>query len=91
MNRWVRGQSNDPNATVALDDFRRFPSWMWRNQDVVVFLQWLRAFNDAQHFDEAKVGFYGLDLYSLRASMLAVVSYLDRADPPACRKCAGPD
>ncbi|MGV1037008.1 MAG: erythromycin esterase family protein [Candidatus Nanopelagicales bacterium] len=83
VNRWVRGQSTDPSATAALDDFRRFPAWMWRNQDVVTFLQWLRAFNDSQHFDEAKVGFYGLDLYSLRASMEAVVAYLDKADPHA--------
>jgi erythromycin esterase-like protein len=54
---------------------------MWRNADVVVFLQWLRAFNDAQAFDEAKVGFYGLDLYSMRSSMDAVVEYLERHEP----------
>ena len=56
---------------------------MWRNTDVVAFLQWLRAFNDAQAFDEAKVGFYGLDLYSMRASMDAVVDYLQRHEPDA--------
>ena len=83
VNRWVRGQSTDQGAVPALQDFRRFPAWMWRNQDVVAFLQWLRAFNDSQHSDEAKVGFYGLDLYSLRASMSAVVAYLDKADPSA--------
>lgn len=85
VNRWVRGQSDDPDAETALGDFRRFPAWMWRNDDVVGFLRWLRAFNDAQRFDEAKVGFYGLDLYSLRASMEAVIAYLERVDPPAAQ------
>ena len=47
VNRWLRGLSDDPDAVTALDDFRRFPNWMWRNTDVVGFLQWLRAFNDA--------------------------------------------
>ncbi len=83
VNRWVRGQSHDEDATAALSDFQRFPAWMWRNMDVVAFLQWLRAFNDAQAFDEAKVGFYGLDLYSMRASMDAVIDYLDRHEPAA--------
>ncbi len=83
VNRWVRGESNDEAPADALGDFRRFPAWMWRNQEVVGFLRWLRAHNDSQRFDEAKVGFYGLDLYSLRASMNAVVDYLDRVDPRA--------
>lgn len=83
VNRWVRGLSQDPDAATSLADFRRFPSWMWRNADVVAFQEWLRAFNDAQGFDEAKVGFYGLDLYSMRASMEAVVDYLSRHEPAA--------
>lgn len=86
VNRWVRGQSGDDGAVEALGDFRRFPAWMWRNEDVVAFLEWLRAWNDAQAFDEAKVGFYGLDLYSMRASMDAVLSYLDRREPVAARE-----
>lgn len=83
INRWVRGQSDDPDARAASSDFRRFPAWMWRNDDVMAFLQWLRAFNDTQAFDEAKVGFYGLDLYSMRTSMDAVVAYLARHLPDA--------
>lgn len=83
VNRWVRGRSADDDAVASLADFRRFPAWMWRNADVVAFLQWLRARNDAQAFDEAKAGFYGLDLYSLRASMDAVVQYLDEHEPAA--------
>ncbi len=82
VNRYVLGQSEDTDARSALSDFRRFPSWMWRNEDVVNFLNWLRARNDA-HYPQMKAGFYGLDLYSLSASMEAVVSYLDSVDPEA--------
>ncbi len=80
VNRYVLGQSNDGDATAALGDFRRFPAWMWRNADVVRFVEWLRARNDAHHLP-TKARFYGLDLYSLRASMEAVVAYLDAVDP----------
>src|SRR5438045_6651000 len=47
VNRWVRGASEDFDAVEALADFRRFPRWMWRNTEVVDFIDWLRAHNDA--------------------------------------------
>ena len=81
VNRYVMGLSDDANANAALSDFRRFPAWMWRNRDVVAFVEWLRARNDAHTHPATKARFYGLDLYSLRASMEAVVDYLDRVDP----------
>jgi erythromycin esterase-like protein len=81
VNRYVMGMSTDPDADAALGGFRRFPTWMWRNRDVLQFVQWLRARNDAQFHPGAKVRFYGLDLYSLRTSIEAVVEYLDRIDP----------
>ncbi len=81
VNRYVLGLSVDPDADAALSDFRRFPAWMWRNTDVQSFVQWLRARNDAQSAPARKARFYGLDLYSLRASIEAVVQYLDRIDP----------
>jgi erythromycin esterase-like protein len=81
VNRYVMGQSSDVDAETALRDFRRFPAWMWRNRDVVEFVEWLRARNDAHRSPATKARFYGLDLYSLRASMEAVVEYLDRVDP----------
>lgn len=82
VNRYVTGRSSDSSAIRALDDFERFPAWMWRNRDVVTFVEWLRARNDA-HSQQTKTRFYGLDLYSLRASMEAVVAYLDSVDPKA--------
>jgi len=81
VDRYVRGKGTDANATEALGDFRRFPAWMWRNDDVVAFVEWLRAHNDALPKRAPRVGFYGLDLYSLRASMEAVLQYLEREDP----------
>ncbi len=83
VNRYVLGQSGDENADAALSDFQRFPAWMWRNIDVVQLVEWLRARNDAHRHLQTKARFYGLDLYSLRASMEAVVTYLDAVDPSA--------
>ena len=84
-NRWVRGLGTDGSAEEALQDFTRFPRWMWRNQEVVRFLRWLKAAN-ADRARDAQVGFYGLDLYSLHRSMAQVIKYLDRVDPPAARR-----
>jgi erythromycin esterase-like protein len=85
VNRWVRGVGDDGSADAALAGFRRFPRWMWRNRDVLAFASWLRDHNDAAA-PGAKVGFYGLDLYSLSASIEAVLGYLDAVDPEAARR-----
>lgn len=82
VNRYVRGLNDDADASEALLGFVRFPQWMWRNADVLDFVGWLRAFNDGRA-DARRVGFYGLDLYSLHASIDAVLQYLDTADPAA--------
>jgi erythromycin esterase-like protein len=84
VNRYVRGASDDDTATDALDDFGRFPTWMWRNTDVVAFVEWLRAHNETQPVDR-RTGFYGIDLYSLRTSIQAVLGYLSKVDPDAAR------
>ena len=86
VNRYVRGRPGSGEASDALGGFLRFPQWMWRNADVLDFVGWLRAHNDARRGDSAKVGFYGLDLYSLRSSMAAVLSYLRLVDPDAARR-----
>jgi erythromycin esterase-like protein len=83
VNRWVRGGRGDANA--ALGDFRRFPTWMWRNTEVRDFVTWLRGWNDARE-PARRAGFYGLDLYSLYASIEVVLRYLDQIDPAAARR-----
>jgi erythromycin esterase-like protein/adenine/guanine phosphoribosyltransferase-like PRPP-binding protein len=85
INRFVRGTSADEDAVQSLGDFGRFPTWMWRNADVLDFIGWMRQFNEAQAPDD-RAGFYGLDLYSLRASTQAVLAYLDKVDPDAARR-----
>jgi len=86
VNRYVMGLGDDPDAEHALRDFQRFPAWMWRNRDVVEFVEWARARNGAHRHPASRVRFLGLDLYSLRASMEAVITYLDRVDPPEARR-----
>jgi len=89
VNRFAGGAKDDTEAVEALAGFKRFPQWMWRNADVLDFAGWLRAHNDSRKFHQRKAGFYGLDLYSLRASIEAVLSYLTRVDPssvPRARK-----
>jgi erythromycin esterase-like protein/predicted phosphoribosyltransferase len=85
VNRYVRGAGRDRDAVDALGDFRRFPAWMWRNADVLDFIGWLRTRNEGRP-DAQQAGFYGLDLYSLHASMRAVVAFLEKVDPPAARR-----
>jgi len=75
VNAYVRGAGTDADAREALGDFRRFPRWMWRN-DVIV-----RLVEELRH--EGRAGFFGLDLYSLRESMGAVIEYLQEIDPSA--------
>jgi erythromycin esterase-like protein len=83
VNRYVRGTSRDPDSVDALASFERFPAWMWRNADVLDFIGWLRAHNDRLPQGDTRVGFYGLDLYSLHASIAGVLVYLDKVDPEA--------
>jgi erythromycin esterase-like protein len=70
-----------PRSTLEFTPFDRFPTWMWRNEEVLDFVDWLRAYN-ADH-PEHKVGFHGLDLYSLFTSIAAVLTYLDDVDADA--------
>ncbi|WP_296225679.1 erythromycin esterase family protein [Ralstonia sp. UBA689] len=79
INRYVQAESND-TAAESLSDFRRFPEWMWRNQETLDFITWLREYNTPLPASE-RVGVYGLDLYSLYRSAEAVVEYLEKNDP----------
>ncbi len=83
VNCYARAASDDADAEQALSDFERFPTWMWRNHTVADFVEWLCEHNQNRASD---VGFYGLDLYSLHASIEAVTRYLDRADPAAATR-----
>jgi erythromycin esterase-like protein len=83
VNRYVRGTSVDKTPEAALSDFAGYPTWMWRNTDVLNFVGWLRTHNDQLPASAAKAGFYGLDFYSLYDSIDEVIAYLDVVDPVA--------
>ena len=68
------------SATEVLHAFARWPTWMWANKEVAHLAEWLRDFNRTRS-DELKVGFYGLDVYSLWESIDVVTRYLERVDP----------
>ena len=86
VNRYIRGEGTDADAVEALGGFKRFPAWMWRNADVLDLVGWLRSHNDGLPAGGSKVGFYGLDLYSLHTSISEVLAYLEKIDPEAATR-----
>jgi len=84
--RYISGDAPEPDAAAALADFRRFPAWMWRNTVMVEFVDWLRQWNLRPGNAQAQVGLFGMDLYSMHASMASVLEYLDQVDPAAAAR-----
>lgn len=83
VNRYVKGYPGaGANAHEVLPAFERWPTWMWANWEIVALAEWLREHN-AGRSEEERVGFYGLDVYSLWASLDAVLRYLERVDGKA--------
>jgi protein-L-isoaspartate(D-aspartate) O-methyltransferase len=81
IDHYVRHAETPPSEWTA---FARFPTWMWRNQEVRNFVDWLRARNADVEADK-RVAFHGLDLYSLFNSIRSVLNYLDDVDPQTAR------
>ncbi len=75
----------EPANCHRWESFSRFPTWMWRNREVLEFVEWLREYNRSIDDPHKRVAFYGLDLYSVFTSIRAVLDYLDRVDPEAAR------
>lgn len=80
INRYIKGYTNekDPSAKL-IECFHRWPSWMWANEEVAELLKWLRDYNQNLH-DPDKIGFYGLDVYSLWQSLETTIKYLKKND-----------
>lgn len=85
IHRYLQGHTSKDDHLVALNAFQRFPTWMWRNTTMPDFLQWLRQYNDELP-NPQKIGFYGLDLYSLNASIESVIRYLQNVDVKAAQQ-----
>jgi protein-L-isoaspartate(D-aspartate) O-methyltransferase len=81
IDHYVRHREYPPSEWTA---FARFPTWMWRNNEVRAFVDWLREYN-AGVTPEKRVAFHGLDLYSLYDSIRFVLKYLDEVDPASAK------
>jgi erythromycin esterase-like protein len=82
VNQFVtNNKTKDKNATQALGDYARFPTFMWRNTIFQGFVDWLRKFNDAKTSNDEKSEIFGMDVYSLESSRDAVLAFLDKYDP----------
>ena len=75
VNRYVKGYSAEGETAkdVLTTAFHRWPTWMWANEEVATFTEWLKEMN--QNRGE-KIGFYGIDLYSLFESIDEVLQFL---------------
>ena len=83
INQWVRGRAHqDLDVVSLLSRFERWPTWMWANREVADFLSWLRDWNRTRPA-AARIGFYGLDVYSLWDSLRVVMSWLKANEPDA--------
>jgi erythromycin esterase len=85
VNRYIKnypGAGN--NAFEVLKQFNRWPTWMWANWEIVALTEWLFQFNKNLPANK-KIGFYGLDVYSLWESMESIMKYLRKTDPAALK------
>lgn len=85
INRFVKGRTmSGEKISDVLAAFKRWPTWMWANWEVAALAEWLREYNSLQT-TQRKVGFYGLDVYSLWESMEVMIDYLHKTDPDTAR------
>lgn len=81
LNRYIKKHPNSgETAEEVLHAFNRWPTWMWANWETVAFAEWLRIYNEKETKNN-KIGFYGLDVYSLWESFESIMDYLDKKDP----------
>jgi erythromycin esterase-like protein len=86
INKFIQGRDDGTTELEALSDFKRFPAWMWRNTVILEMIAWLKSYNKKFNSFKERVGFFGLDLYSLNRSIDAVIDYLDKTDPEAAQR-----
>jgi len=80
LNRYIKNyQGSGKSAYDVLQEFNRWPTWMWANWEIVELAEWLKEHNQKLS-SEKKVGFYGLDVYSLWESLQAILDYLEKTD-----------
>ena len=86
VNRYAKGMENSgSSAYEVLHAFSRWPTWMWANREIVDLIEWLRSHNKGVENPGKKVGFYGLDVYSLWESLDVIMQYLHKNYPGAMK------
>jgi erythromycin esterase-like protein len=81
INQYVKGRlDSSQSARRVLSSFRRWPTWMWANEEMIDLIEWMKLYNDQQP-ERSKVGFYGLDVYSLWESLSTLTQQLKKYDP----------
>lgn len=91
IDHFVRGTGHNPFQNAGHSSgfknkpFSDFPTWMWANHSVLAFMHWLKNYNQTVNSAEQAVGFYGLDIYNMYASIEAVLDYLQDVDPKAAQ------
>lgn len=68
LNRYIR-KGEGGTAKDVLVANRRWPTWMWSNEQVVELAEWMKT---------TSAEFYGLDVYSMQESMAEVLNYVDK-------------
>lgn len=85
LNRFIKGYESDyKTAFKVLHGFKRWPTWMWANWEIMALAGWMQKHNEGFTADK-KAGFYGLDVYSLWESMDSIMQYLKKTDPAALK------
>jgi erythromycin esterase len=85
INRYIKGYPDSgKNIYEVLNSFDRWPTWMWANWEVAAMAEWMKEYNSGLPMDE-RIGFYGLDVYSLWESLDALMDYLEKEDPEAAK------
>jgi erythromycin esterase len=82
INQFIKGEAEEKKAKDILKTFSRWPTWMWANWEVAALAEWLYQYNIDLPMNK-RIGFYGLDVYSLWESLDAIMGYLKRYDPKA--------
>lgn len=78
LNRYIKRYPGTQSIGEAMQSFNRWPTWMWANSETAQFMDWLREFNSENCQTKEKIGFYGLDVYSLWESMEEIVNHLEK-------------
>lgn len=80
INRYIKGYDKHiKSARDALKKVNRWPTWMWANEEMLELIEWLKKYNSKQP-ENKKVGFYGIDIYSLWESMDEIIHHLEKSN-----------